>query len=257
VRDPSASLVVVGNEVLSAKVTDENGPWLAARLRRIGLELRAIQTVRDRVEEIVEAVRRERARSGWVFTSGGVGPTHDDVTVAAVAEALQRPLERSEALAGAIDAIHRRMFGGPAPAAALRMALVPAGTELLGDARYPTLACDGVVMLPGVPRFFRYQFDQLAPLLAGVPFHLACVYLSVGEESIAAPLADVARAHPSAELGSYPRFDEADHRVKLTVEGRDLAQVERALEALLRVLPPAAVLRVERPAPPEPGPDRA
>jgi molybdenum cofactor synthesis domain-containing protein len=255
VRDPSASLVVVGNEVLSAKVTDENGPWLAGRLRRLGLELRAIQTVRDRVEEIAEAVRRERARSGWVITSGGVGPTHDDVTLEAVAEALGRPLERSDELARIIDAVHQRMFGEPAPETALRMALVPAGTERLGDAGYPTLVCDGVVMLPGVPRFFRYQFDQLAPLLLGVPFHLACVYLRVGEEQIAAPLAEVARAHPDVELGSYPRFDEADHRVKLTVEARDAGAVDRALAALLRVLPEQAVLRVERPAPAEP--DRA
>jgi molybdopterin-biosynthesis enzyme MoeA-like protein len=135
------------------------------------------------------------------------------------------------------------------------MAEVPAGTELVGDQGYPTLLCANVIMLPGVPRFFRYQFDQLAPLLQGEPFHLACVFLSVGEESIAAPLAEVARAHPGAELGSYPRFDEADHRVKLTVEARDAAAVERALEALLRALPPGSVLRVERPGPA--GADRA
>ena len=84
-RAPSASLVVVGNEVLSAKVVDENGPWLAGRLHELGVELRSIQTVRDRVEEIVEALLRERPRVGWLITSGGVGPTHDDVTVAAVA----------------------------------------------------------------------------------------------------------------------------------------------------------------------------
>jgi len=247
-RAPTASLVVIGSEVLSAKVPDENGPWLARRLRELGVELRAISTVADRVDEIVEAVDRERRRAGWLFTSGGVGPTHDDVTVAAVARALGRPLGRHDGLAAAIEALHRRHHGGePAPEASLRMALVPAGTELVGDQGYPTLICANVVMLPGVPRFFRYQFDRMATLLGGAPFRLAVAYLSVPEERIAAGLDAVARAHPLVEVGSYPQFDEGDHLVRVTVESRDLGAVQAALRALLEALPAGAVLRLEGP----------
>ena len=246
-RAPSASLVVVGNEVLSAKVIDENGPWLAERLHQLGVELRAIATVRDRVEEIVEAVRRERPRVGWVIPSGGVGPTHDDVTVEAVAAALGRPVRRDQRLAEIYRVIHHRVRGVELPEAGLRMADVPEGTELAGDPTFPTLVCDGVVMLPGVPRFFRYQFDRFAPALGGEPFHLACVFISVVEDQIATALGAVAAAHPGAELGSYPRFDEADHAVKLTVESRSLTEVLSALEALLAVLPPGAVVRITRP----------
>lgn len=247
-RAPTAALVVVGSEVLSAKVADENGPWLARRLRELGVELRAIATVADRVDDIVEAVDRERRRAGWLFTSGGVGPTHDDLTVAAVARALGRPLARHARLAQAIDALHRHHHGGePAPEAALRMADVPVGTELVGDQGYPTLVCGNVVLLPGVPRFFRYQFDRVAALLAGAPFRLAQVYLVVREERIAGSLAAVAVAHPGVELGSYPQFDDGDHLVRLTVESRDLAAVEAALRALLGALPAGAVLRVEGP----------
>jgi molybdenum cofactor synthesis domain-containing protein len=247
-RAPTASLVVVGSEVLSAKVPDENGPWLARRLRELGVELRAVATVADRVDEIVEAVDRERRRVGWLFTSGGVGPTHDDLTLAAVARALGRPLLRHPGLVEALDALHRRHHGGePLPPAALRMADVPAGTELVGDQGYPTLVCANVVMLPGVPRFFRYQFDRMATLLGGAPFRLAVIFLAVGEERIAAPLDAVARAHPRVEVGSYPQFDGGDHLVRLTVESRDVAAVEAALAAVLAAMPPGAVLRVEGP----------
>jgi len=247
-RAPTASLLVVGSEVLSAKVPDENGPWLARRLRELGVELRAVTTVPDRVDDIVEAVDRERRRCGWLFTSGGVGPTHDDVTVVAVARALGRPLVRHAALAEVIEAIHRRHHGGePAPEAALRMAVVPEGSELVGDQGYPTLLCSNVVMLPGVPRFFRYQFDRMATLLGGAPFRLAVLFLGVREEHIAAPLHAVARAHPGVEVGSYPQFDDGDHLVRVTVESRDLEAVRAALAALHQALPAGAVLRTEGP----------
>lgn len=245
--DPSAAVVVVGNEVLSAKVQDENGPWAARRLRELGVRLLAIHVVADRTEDIAAAVNAERARAGWVFTSGGVGPTHDDITVAAVAAALGRPLVRLAPLEAAIRGIDRRHHAGAEPPeVALRMADVPEGTRLIGDPAYPTIAVENVVILPGPPRFFRFQFDQVAPLLHGPPFQLATVYLSVGEERFAAALAGVARAHPAVEMGSYPRFDEgAEYRVRVTVESRDAEAVATALAALLATLPREWVVRVE------------
>ncbi len=245
--DPSAALVVVGNEVLSAKVQDENGPWAARRLRELGVRLLAIHVVADRTEDIAAAVNAERARAGWVFTSGGVGPTHDDITVAAVAAALGRRMVRLAPLEAALRAIHRRHHGGgEPPEVALRMADAPEGARLIGDPEYPTLAVENVVMLPGPPRFFRFQFEQVAPLLQGPPFRLATVYLSEREERFALPLAEVARAHPAVDIGSYPRFDEGvDHRVRVTVESRDAGAVSAALRALLAVLPGEWVVRVE------------
>jgi molybdenum cofactor synthesis domain-containing protein len=245
---PTAVLVVVGNEVLSAKVQDENGPWAARRLRELGAELLAIHTLPDRVEEIAEVVARVRRRADWVFTSGGVGPTHDDVTVPAVARALGRPVVRSAELAESVRAMHRRYHdGAEAPEAALRMADVPQGTRLLGDPSFPTLVAENVVMLPGVPRFFRFQFEGVAQLLAAPPFRLACVYVSSDEDQIAPLLDGVQRAHPGVEIGSYPRFDDADHRVKVTVEAKDAARVAAALAALLAALPASAVVRTEGP----------
>jgi molybdenum cofactor synthesis domain-containing protein len=245
---PTAVLVVVGNEVLSAQVQDENGPWAARRLRELGVRLLAIHTVPDRVDDIVETVDRARRQADWVFTSGGVGPTHDDVTVAAVARALERPVSRCAELADAIRAMHRAHHDGDEPPeAALRMADVPQGTRLLGDARYPTLVAANVVMLPGVPEFFRFQFERIAHLLEARPFRMACVFLAVDEGAVAPALDRVAREHPAVEIGSYPRFDEADHRVKVTIESKDMSGIAAALTALLAELPAGSVVRTEGP----------
>ena len=246
---PTAVLVVVGSEVLSAKVEDVNGPWAARRLRQLGVRLLAIETVADVVDDVVAAVDRGRRRAHWVFTSGGVGPTHDDVTVAAVARALGRPVARCPELVSAIRSIHRQHHGGEdPPEAALRMADVPEGTRLLGDASYPTLVAGNVVMLPGVPQFFRFQFDRIAHLLEAPPFRVANVFLSSEEGHIAPALDAVANAHPAVEIGSYPRFDAgADYRVLVTLEAKDGAAVRGALAELLTKLPAGAVIRTEEP----------
>ncbi len=245
-RTPTAAVLVIGSEVLSAKIRDENGPWLARRLRDLGVDLRSISTIQDRVEDIVEAVGRERRRVDWVFTSGGVGPTHDDLTLAAVARALGRPLLRSPELEAALRALHRRHHGDDdVPEAALRMADVPQLTRLMGDPTFPTLVVENVVMLPGVPEFLRFQFDHVAGMLAAPPFRLVSLYLGIGEERLAPLLDRVAQEHPAVEIGSYPRFDAADYRVRITFESKEAARVEAAVQALLDLLPPGALLRTE------------
>ena len=243
-KTPTAAVLVVGNEVLSAKVLDENGPHAARVLRERGVQLVAILTLPDRLHMIEEAVARERPRVDWLFTSGGVGPTHDDVTLLAIAQALGRRLERHPLLVENIRAWHRR-GGAEPPEAALRMADVPQGTRLVGDPLHPVMVVENVVMLPGPPQFFRAQFDAFAAALDAPPFHLACVYLAIGEARFAQALDRVSREHPQVDIGSYPRFDDADHRVKVTFEGKDAGRIEAALCDFLAVLPQGAVVRCE------------
>jgi molybdenum cofactor synthesis domain-containing protein len=246
VNAPTAAVLVVGAEVLSGKVRDENGPFLADRLHALGVELQAIHVVPDRMDAIVEALTLERRRVTWVLTSGGVGPTHDDLTLPAVAHALGVPLRRDVEMEALLRAMHDRHHPGVALVeTALRMADLPQGTRRLGDARFPTLVVENVIMLPGVPSFLRMQFEAVAGMLRGPPFHLACLYLSLGEDRLADPLAVVAREHPRVEIGSYPRFDDADHRVRVTVEGRDAGEVRSAARAILAALPDGAVVRRE------------
>jgi len=245
-EDATAAVVIVGSEVLSAKVQDENGPFLARRLHELGVELAAIHVVPDRTDAVVEALVSARRRAGWVFTCGGVGPTHDDLTLPAVARALGVPLLRHPGMEQVLRVMHARHHAGaPLPHAALRMADLPEGTQLLGDPEFPTLVVSRVVMLPGVPSFLRHQFERVAHLLGGSPYHLVSLYFSWGEDQLALPLAAVAEAHPEVEIGSYPRFDDADHRVRVTVEGRAPEAVRSASLAILSAVSPEALVRAD------------
>ena len=249
---PSAAVVIVGNEVLSGKVRDENGPFLLERLRGAGVEARRLLTVADEIDEIVWALRSLRGEVDWILTTGGVGPTHDDVTVAGAAAALGRRVVRPEALA---ERVRRHVgaevsegLGRSIPEAALRLADVPEGAELLFQEGIwlPLIVVERIALFPGVPALCRLQFEALAPRLRGSPFTLRSVYVSSSEPEIAAALDAVADSHPSVALGSYPRFDsEADHRVKLTLESRDGTAVDRALRELLDRLPRGSVIRQE------------
>jgi molybdenum cofactor synthesis domain-containing protein len=247
-QTPRAALIVVGSEVLSAKVRDENGPYVADRLRDLGVRLAAILTIPDDLDLVAETVARERARVDWLFTSGGVGPTHDDVTLPAVAKALGRPIRRLPALAEALREGHRRYLGvDDVPEEVLKMADVPEGARLAGDPGYPVIVAENVVMLPGVPRFFRLQFDAFCASLGAPPFRLASAYLALREDEFASLLDRVAREHPDVEIGSYPRFDGADHAVRVTFEAKDAERVAVARAAFLSRLPPDAIVRLEGP----------
>lgn len=237
--------VIIGNEVLTAKVVEANGTHLIRRLRERGVELDSMHLVRDEVDALVEQFAACRRRARFLITSGGVGPTHDDVTVRAVALALQRPVVRLPEMEQRI----RSYYGDrPVPAEALRMAEAPAGSTLLPseDARFPVLECDGVFMLPGVPQLFKVHLEAVLAQLPGKPGALRQLFLSVGEAEIAAALDGVARRWPHVALGSYPTWGEgSDHRVRLTVEHESTAVVDEATAALEAALGEGAILRKE------------
>lgn len=239
-----AGAIIIGNEVLSGKVEEENARFLIRELRGLGVKLERIVFLRDEEEEIAAEVRRMSSAYDHVFTSGGVGSTHDDVTFLGVARAFGREL----VLEPGLEALLAARFGPKMSEVVRRMAMVPAGTQLLyaRPDRYPVLLVENVFVLPGVPSFFRAKFDEvLRARLGGPPFVLRQVFVSVGEDEIALPLEAVQKAHPELELGSYPRFDEADHKVRLTVEGRDAERVRAGFEALMGRLPPAWIVRTE------------
>lgn len=239
-----AAAVIIGNEVLSAKVADENGPLLIQRLSASGIPLRSISVVPDDVDAIVEAVSRARGKAGVVFTSGGIGPTHDDLTVRAVALALGREVVRLPEMECRV----RAHYGASLTAEGLRLADAPAGGYLLEQEGtwYPVLACDNIYLLPGVPSLFRRQLDTVLKTLVGVRTHLSTLFLAVGEQEIASVLDRVALAMPHVAIGSYPQFDRRlDFSVKVTVEHGDREQVTKAAEEIVRGLPPKALVRRE------------
>jgi molybdenum cofactor synthesis domain-containing protein len=242
---PTAAILIIGNEVLSAQLADENGPYLLQRLRALGVRVMTLRVLSDRFDAIVEAVAHEHSRATWVFTSGGIGPTHDDITVSAVAAALGKPLVRSQAVATAIRTLHRQHLGdAPFPESALRMADLPEGARVIGDG-FPLAVAENVVMLPGVPQFLRHQFERFAREITAEPFRTAAVYLDCNEAEVALALDRVATAHSTVEIGSYPRFDDADYKVKVTFEAKDADAVAAARDALLGQIPRRVVLRQE------------
>lgn len=240
-----AAAVIIGNEVLTAKVRDANGPLLIRRLRDRGIPLHSVEIVLDDVDAIVDAVLRARQRAAYVFTSGGIGPTHDDMTVRAVALALGREVVRlpqMEAL------IRGRAKDGIVSPEGMRLADAPSGAELIAQegSWFPVLTVDDIFLLPGVPQLFELQLDTVLRRLPGRTVHHRSLFLNLGESAIAATLDRVALAMPHVSVGSYPEFDRAkDYLVKVTVEAAEHEPVEEAVGRIREGLPESAVLRVE------------
>ncbi|MBI5497476.1 MAG: competence/damage-inducible protein A [Deltaproteobacteria bacterium] len=240
----SASCVVVGNEILSGKTRDSNAHHLARFLRTRGVDLQRIQVIPDVVELIGSVVAEESARSSVVFTSGGVGPTHDDVTYKGVARAFDLPVRRHHALAARME----DFYGPRLTAVRLRMADLPHPCELVHtDGMWvPVVLVRNVYVLPGIPSLFQSMLESLAPRLQGTPIRLQSIYTQQGESELAEHLEATLAAHAGVEIGSYPRMNDPDHRVRVTLESRDADLVTRATDWLLARLDPAKLVRVER-----------
>jgi molybdenum cofactor synthesis domain-containing protein len=240
----TAAALVIGNELLSGKIQEGNVAFLARSLFDLGIALRRVVICADDEGAIVDDVRALRAGHDAVFTSGGVGPTHDDITVPAIAKAFDRPLVRDPHLATMI----RDHFGDATTEGHLRMADLPEGGELLASASipWPVIRVENVFVMPGVPEIFRLKLALVLPRLErGTPFVTRAIYTRCDEGEIAALLARIEHDHPGVRIGSYPRFRDPDHTVKLTFDGIDLALVTRALRACLEALPPDRIVRAE------------
>ncbi|GBD25040.1 Putative competence-damage inducible protein [bacterium HR30] len=239
----TAALIVIGNEILSGKVVDTNSSYLAKELRALGVALERILVIPDDVDVIAEAVLDYSQRFRWVFTSGGVGPTHDDVTIAGVAQALGVRVVRHPVLE---EQIHK-FSSGEVDEARLKLAEVPEGAELIyGDElAFPVLQARNVFILPGIPELFRAKFQALRSRFRSAPFHLRVVYLRAAETALVPYLNATLRAFPGLLLGSYPKWNDPEYHVKVTLESKDQSYVEQALAHLLAQIPPEMVVRTE------------
>lgn len=237
----TAGIVLIGNEILSGKIADANAAFLCRELRALGVDVRRLTVVPDEVDVIAAAIAEFSREWDFVFTSGGVGPTHDDVTIEGVARALGVPVVRHPRLVG----ILQQYYGDGVNEAHLKMAEVPEGAELAGESlRFPTIVAGNVYVLPGVPEIFRQKFEALRERFRDQPYHLKNVFVRIGEGVLAEHLNSLLRDFPTLLLGSYPEFANPEYRVKVTLESRDLAYVEGALGALLARLPGDAVVKV-------------
>jgi molybdenum cofactor synthesis domain-containing protein len=247
---PSAALMIIGNEVLSGSIADANTPWLARLLHSRGVDLVRVEVVPDDAADIGATCLRLQERvgpGGFVFTSGGIGPTHDDITYDAIAAALGLAVQ-VHAPTVALMQEHYAARGVELNESRLRMAALPTPAEVLVTPGLwvPLVVAGGNVhILPGIPRLFQGMIEVHVGRFKGPASHSVELYADVGEGDVAAPLAAVAAAHPAVRIGSYPntKFDMNDpdqklaYRVKFVCEGRDTAAVEAAAAAVVEAVP--------------------
>ena len=240
----TAGIILIGNELLSGKVVDENASYLCRELRGLGVTVRKITVIPDEVDLIAAEVAPQSRAFDVVFTSGGVGPTHDDVSIEGVARGLGVRVVRDPHLADLLQGFYK----GRLTEARLKMAEVPEGAELAGGTRlvFPAVVIRNIYVLPGVPEIFRQKFEALKERFRESPFFLTSVFVSMGEGTLADYLNALLRRHPDVMLGSYPEFSNPEYKVKVTLESKDRELMERAVAEFLGDLPSDAVVRVQR-----------
>ena len=239
----TAGIMVIGNEILSGKVVDTNSPYMCQELRSLGVDVRRIIVIPDDIEVIASDVVTFSRTFDYVFTTGGVGPTHDDVTIEAIAYGLQRRL----VIHPELDALLQQHWAERPSAARQKMASVPEGAQLLMEPSLPipVLQVDNVYIFPGIPQLFRRKFESIKELFRELPYHVRMVYVNARESDFVHLLDTVVREFPELMLGSYPEVANPHYRVKLTLESKDLAYLEHACARLLALLPADAIRTME------------
>lgn len=239
--NPTAAIVVIGDEILSGRTRDSNMHYLAGELARVGIDLREARVVPDEQAAIIAAVNALRAAYTHVFTSGGIGPTHDDITADAVAAAFGVPLGVRED-ARAILAEHYARRGIELNAARLRMARIPEGAELIENpvSAAPGFSIGNVHVMAGVPAVFQAMVASLLPrLTGGTPLLSQSLRIERGEGDIAGPLAALAAEFPDLAFGSYPFVRNGVYGATVVVRGTDGARLEAAMLRLAALFPEA------------------
>ena len=240
----TAAALIIGNELLSGKIAEGNLLVLARELRALGVLLARAVMILDDVEIIAREVRELSAAYDVVFTSGGVGPTHDDLTIEGVARAFGAPV----VVAPEIEGLIRRYYAERVTEGHLLMARIPEGARLVSSASipWPTVVMRNVWVLPGVPEVFQMKLPHVrGELTGGKPFVSLAVFTRLDEGDIKPLLDRVVAAHAQVEIGSYPKWHDPDYRTKLTFDGLDVDLVRAARDAFVEGLPSGALVRID------------
>lgn len=232
----TAALLVIGEEILSGRTRDENIGYVAAYLTRVGIALREVRVVADVEAEIIAAVNDLRRRFTYVFTTGGIGPTHDDVTTDAIAKAFGVSADVRD---DAVAAMRLQYTEEDLTPARLRMARIPEGAALIHNAvsRAPGYMLENVIVMAGVPRIMQVMLDEVTPRLTKGRLMLArAVRVDAPEGDVAPPLATLQAAHPQVQMGSYPFFEHRRFGTYVVLRAVDEGQLDLALAALWELI---------------------
>ena len=226
--EPTACVLIIGNEILSGKTQDTNLQFLGFELAKLGIRLAEGRVVRDEPAAIIRHVNETRREFTYVFTTGGIGPTHDDITAECVAQAFGVPLELND------DAVARLQRGGrPLNEARLKMARIPRGAELVDNpvSNAPGFRIENVFVFAGIPSIARAMFANAVPLLVhGAPILSASVDAFLREGDFAAALTSIQQRYPTVEIGSYPFNRDGKLGATLVARGTDRALLAKAVD---------------------------
>jgi len=239
----TACALLIGNELLNGSVDDCNLRELALSLHGLGIRLKRALVLPDEVELLTAEIQNASRTYDVVFTSGGIGPTHDDVTIAAVAKAFGVDIVVDEELRAATI----EYYGAPLSEAQLRLAQVPRGSCMVRapEARWPTIVMRNVWVLPGVPVIFRAKLEAVRHWLKGtVRFHSCAVLCRSNELSLKHLIDCTVRANTTVEIGSYPIWPPTDAQTKITFEAIDSVSLKAAVKEFVSNLPENDLLRI-------------
>ena len=237
----TAGIIVIGNEVLSSKVVDRNTPNILASMARHGIAVGEVAVLADEVERIAAVVADFARRFDLVVTTGGVGPTHDDCTWKSVALAMDDELAvRPELLAWMEERI-----GGPLNSEQTRMVLLPTRAQLARDDHTLLIHLDNVWVLPGVPSMVETRIERICSRYAAPRPWLATVYFDAEEWRCVHHIDALVEAFGDLDIGSYPIFDQDDHRLQITFEGSDRERVSQAVDQQVAAIGEKHLVRVQ------------
>jgi molybdenum cofactor synthesis domain-containing protein len=253
-RQPTAAMIVIGDEVLSGRTRDANSWHLAKELTAMGIALREARVIADDRAEIVETVQALSAKYDHVFTSGGIGPTHDDITADAIAEAFGAPIGIRPDARAILEAYYEH---GAVNDARLRMARIPDGASLILNpvSQAPGFKLGNVHVMAGVPAIFMAMLESVKPTLQGGPLMLShAIRAPLPEGELAVPLGAIAAAHPGVGIGSYPFF-RGGLGSTLVARSADRAALAAAVQAIRDMCASLGALDLQE-TPPEQAPIR-
>lgn len=239
----TAGIIIIGNEILTGKVHDENSFFLASELWSLGVQVKRVSVIPDETAVIAREVIEFSNTFTYVFTTGGVGPTHDDVTMKGIAQGFGVRLVQDPE----IKKILVTKFGNTENDSVLKMAEVPDKAEVIfhQKMRFPVVAYKNIFIFPGIPEYLRSKFSLIKNRFISAPFYLRRIFLNTHESEIAGILSDVLSEHNNISIGSYPVVGNQDYRVVVTVESKISDSLNNAFNALKQKLPEGITVREE------------
>lgn len=228
----TAALLIIGNEILSGRTKDANLPHIAEVLNSVGVRLKEARVVPDIEDEIIAAVNALRAKFDYVFTTGGIGPTHDDITADCIAKAFGQPLIQNPEALRRLQVRYQEV-GIELTEARLRMANTPEQASLIDNpiSTAPGFRVENVFVMAGVPKIMQAMLDNIkGELKGGLPVQSRSVLCNLGEGTIAAGLGDIQLRYPEVDIGSYPRFSgDSNFRVTLVARHSDIELLDKVI----------------------------